>query len=209
MRLLREYASFDKAHMVVEKAEEGKTLSMEGVFIQADVRNHNERVYPLSEISGAVTHVTERIKNGESVLGECDHPEELTINLDRVSHMITNMWMDGANGCGKLKILNTPTGQIIKSLLESQVRLGVSSRGSGNVDHSGMVSQYEIVTVDIVAQPSAPSAYPRAIYESLYNMRGCDLIERIATDVAYENNNQSAKKHLAKNIVQLINELNK
>jgi len=208
MRLLREYTTFDKTN-IVESASNDRTLSMKGVFIQAEVKNHNERVYPLNEITAAVQHVMERIEKGESVLGECDHPEELSINLDRVSHVITGMWMESNNGCGNLKVLNTPTGQIIKTLLESEVKLGVSSRGAGEVNHTGVVSGFEIVTVDIVAQPSAPSAYPKAIYESLYNMRGSNLIERIATDVAYEPNNQSARKHLAKEIVQFINELNK
>lgn len=208
MRLLREYTTFDKSN-IVENNTKDRTLSMKGVFIQAEVRNHNERVYPINEIQSAVQHVMERIEQGESVLGECDHPDELTINLDRVSHAISEMWMDSNNGCGKLKIVNTPTGQIIKTLLESDIKLGVSSRGAGEVDHTGIVSGYEIVTVDIVAQPSAPNAYPKAIYESLYNMRGSNLIERIATDVAYEPNNQGAQKHLTKEIVQFINELNK
>lgn len=208
MRLLREFTTFDNKN-IVESNDKERTLSMEGVFIQAEVKNHNERVYPLDEISGAVQHVMERIDHGESVLGECDHPEELTINIDRVSHEITKMWMNENNGCGKLKVFNTPKGQIIKTLLESQVKLGVSSRGAGNVDHVGRVSEYEIVTVDIVAQPSAPNAYPKAIYESLYNMQGSNIIERVATDVAYEKDNSSAKKHLEKQIVQFIQELNK
>lgn len=209
MALLREYTSFDNASISVNESSNGKNLSMEGIFIQADVRNHNERIYPLAEISNAVQHVMERINGGESVLGECDHPEELTINIDRVSHFITEMRMNGSNGCGKLKVLPTPTGQIIRTLIENQVKLGVSSRGSGNVDHNGVVSDFEIVTVDIVAQPSAPSAYPKAIYESLYNMRGCELLERIATDVAYNPHDYTAKKHLANNIIQLISELRK
>lgn len=191
---------------LIEAKTHNGQLHMEGTFIQAEIKNQNQRVYPLSEISKAVQAIREKIDNGYSVLGELDHPEELTINLDRVSHVITDMWMDGNNGCGKLKILDsTPKGQIAKSLVEGGVNLGVSSRGSGNVSHNGTVSDYEIVTVDIVAQPSAPGAYPKSIYESLYNMRGGAVIERIAQDAAY--GEKSAPQHLKKELVRFIREL--
>ena len=111
----------------------------------------------MKEIETAVKTLNEQITGGYSVLGEVDHPDDLKINLDRVSHMITEMWMDGPNGFGKLKILPTPMGQLVKTMLESGVKLGVSSRGSGNVNEAnGHVSDFEIVTVDVVAQPSAP-----------------------------------------------------
>lgn len=184
--MLYEYRNFEAANMVVEESKDGKSLLMSGIFVQADVRNQNQRVYPMREIVSAVNSINERIKNGNSVLGELDHPSELTINLDRVSHIITDMWMEGANGFGKLKVLPTPTGKIVEALLSSGVKLGVSSRGSGNVSHDGSVSDFEIVTVDIVAQPSAPDAYPRAIYESLFNMRGGEQVYRLAQDAVYD-----------------------
>ena len=133
MGYLRESLSFDQARMVVESADQGKNLFMKGIFIQGGVRNANQRVYPVNEISRAVNTLNDQITGGYSVLGEVDHPEGLNINLDRVSHMITEMWMDGPNGYGKLKILPTPMGQLVKTMLESGVKLGVSSRGSGNV----------------------------------------------------------------------------
>lgn len=177
---------------------------MRGIFIQGDVRNQNQRVYPLREIEQAVQLVNKKINVGESVLGELDHPEELTINLDRVSHMITEMWIDGADGYGKLKIIPTPTGQIVKTLLEAGVKLGVSSRGSGNVDNNGSVSDFEIVTVDIVAQPSAPDAFPRTIYESLFNMRGGSQVFETARDAVH---NPIAQRHLQKDMIKFINDL--
>ena len=162
--LLVETLSYDQARMVTESANDGKDLYMKGICIQGGIENGNNRVYPVSEISRAVRSVTEQIKGGYSVLGEVDHPTNLRINLDRVSHMISEMWMDGPNGFGKLKILPTPMGQIVRSMLDAGVKLGVSSRGDGNVDEStGQVSDFNIVTVDIVAQPSAPNAYPKAI----------------------------------------------
>lgn len=172
---LRENLSFDQARIVVEsEGTDGKNLYMKGICIQGGITNQNQRVYPVSEISRAVKTLNDQVTGGYSVLGEVDHPDDLKINLDRVSHMITEMWMDGPNGYGKLKILPTPMGQLVKTMLESGVKLGVSSRGSGNVseDGSGTVSDFEIITVDVVAQPSAPGAYPTPIYEHLMNSRG-------------------------------------
>ena len=145
MIYLRENLSFNEAHMIVESDDrEGKNLYMSGICIQGGIRNGNQRVYPVNEISKAVKTLNDQIQNGYSVLGEVDHPDDLKINLDRVSHMIVNMWMDGPNGYGKLKILPTPMGQLIKTMLESGVKLGVSSRGSGNVSGDGN-NKYQIL----------------------------------------------------------------
>ena len=201
---LYEFVSFDHANMVVESDQSGKSLCMSGIFIQGDKKNHNQRVYPLSEITRAVQSVNEKIKSGYTIFGECDHPEELSINLDRVSHIITEMWMNGRDGHGKLKIVATPMGNIIRTLLESGAKLGVSSRGSGNVDDSGNVSDFEIVTVDIVAQPSAPEAYPKTIYESLFNMKGGATMFETARAVTHD---PKAQKYLDKDILQFIKEL--
>jgi Prohead core protein serine protease len=205
---LKENLTFDRASMVVESVKEDgdkKSLYMKGIFIQGGVKNANERVYPVSEIENAVQTLNEQISEGNSVLGEVDHPDDLKINLDRVSHMITNMWMDGSNGFGKLKILPTPMGQLVSTMLESGVKLGVSSRGSGNVDEgSGKVSDFEIVTVDIVAQPSAPNAYPKAIYEGLMNMRHGHKVLAIAKDAQ---NDKKVQKYLREEVTRLIKDL--
>ena len=204
---LKEHLTFDRASMVVESVNEGdkKNLYMKGIFIQGGVKNANERIYPVSEIEIAVQTLNEQITDGHSVLGEVDHPDDLKINLDRVSHMITSMWMDGANGFGKLKILPTPMGQLVATMLESGVKLGVSSRGSGNVDDmSGKVSDFEIVTVDIVAQPSAPNAYPKAIYEGMMNLRHGHRMLDIAKDAQ---GNKKVEKYLKEEVMRLINDL--
>ena len=207
-RFLSERLTYDQANIQViseAPAFEGapKQLYMNGIFIQGGVRNLNERVYPVQEIRRAVDNVNEILTKGESVLGEADHPEELNINLDRVSHMITKMWMDGPNGYGKLKILPTPMGNIVKTLLESGVKLGVSSRGSGNVTDDGEVADFQIVTVDIVARPSAPNAYPKAVYEARAGKRG-SIIEDLAHAVQHD---QKAQKHLTKELLDWINSL--
>jgi hypothetical protein len=205
MALLKEHLTFDAARMVTEGSEDGKDLFMKGIFIQGGVKNENKRVYPVSEISNAVTTINEQIKGGYSVLGEVDHPDDLKINLDRVSHMITEMWMDGPNGFGKLKLLPTPMGNLVKTMLESGVKLGVSSRGSGQVSEStGDVSDFEIVTVDVVAQPSAPNAYPTAVYEGLMNMKGGHKVIEMAADASA---NQRVQKYLKEQVTRLIKDL--
>ena len=178
MRKLYEYLGPEQSGIQIMEGNDGKDLFMQGLFIQGDVKNQNGRVYPKDEIQ---------------------------INLDRVSHIITEMQCDGSNGLGKLKIIDTPMGNIAKALLKAGAKLGVSSRGSGNVNESGKVSDFDIVTVDIVAQPSAPDAYPKTIYESLFNMRGGSMIYDIAQD--YTHNNANAEKHLSKQIINFINEL--
>ena len=188
-----------------EDADDKKTLGMEGIFVQAEQRNQNGRVYPLNEIKKAVDEIDQRIRKGETVMGELDHPPELQINLDRVSHIIEDMWMDGNNGIGKLKLIQTPMGNIAEALLKAGAKLGVSSRGSGNVDDSGIVEGFECVTVDIVAQPSAPEAYPKPVYESLFNMRGGAVLHRTAAAVTHD---KSAEKYLVKGMESFIRELN-
>ena len=202
---LKENLTFDQARMVTESANDGKDLFLKGICIQGGVKNHNQRIYPVDQIATAVTSLNEQITEGNSVLGEVDHPDDLKINLDRVCHMITEMWMDGPNGYGKLKILPTPMGELVKTMLQSGVRLGVSSRGSGNVDpHNGHVSDFEIVTVDVVAQPSAPNAYPKAIYEGLMNMKYGHQILEMARESGKDDKIQ---KYLKDEVSRLIKDL--
>jgi len=204
---LAEHLSYDQAKIVLESEEDGrggKSLHLNGICIQGDIRNANQRVYSSQEIGRAVKTLNEQIAGGYSVLGEVDHPQDLRINLDRVSHMITKMWMDGPNGYGKLKILPTPMGQLIQTMLESGVKLGVSSRGSGEVDGSGNVQGFEIITVDVVAQPSAPGAYPTPVYEHLMNNTGGYQAYKIAQEVKGD---PQAQKYLAESLKRIISGL--
>ena len=209
MKTLREQLTFNQANIqVLEESGpdgHGKNLYLKGICIEGNKRNANDRVYPLHEISKAVNTINQQIKEGNSVLGEVDHPDDLKINLDRVCHAVENMWMDGDAGCGKMKILPTPMGELIKTLLTSGVKLGVSSRGSGNVDdRTGHVSDFEIVTIDVVAQPSAPNAYPKAIYESLMNMKYGHRLLEVAREAGEDNKVQKYHKN---EVVKLIREL--
>jgi hypothetical protein len=204
---LRENLTFDQARMVIESSDNesgGKDLYMKGIVIQGGIRNANQRVYPVSEIGRAVKTLNDQITGGYSVLGEVDHPDDLKINLDRVSHMITEMWMDGPNGYGKMKILPTPMGQLVRTMLESGVKLGVSSRGSGNISEygGGQVSDFEIITVDVVAQPSAPGAYPTPIYEHLMNTRGGNRAMGMAAEVRNDKKAQKYLQDALKNVIK-------
>ena len=208
MKTLREQLTFNQANIqVLEESDKsgGKNLYLKGICIEGDRRNANDRIYPLHEIAKAVNTINVQIKEGNSVLGEVDHPDDLKINLDRVCHSVEEMWMDGHAGCGKLKILPTPMGELVKTLLQSGVKLGVSSRGSGNVDdRTGHVSDFEIVTIDVVAQPSAPNAYPTAIYESLMNMKYGHRLLEVAKDAGQDN---KVQRYLKNEVVKLIRDL--
>ena len=204
MAYLREHLTFDQAQVTLESKGEGDTkdLYLKGICIQGGVKNANQRIYPVSEIGNAVKTLKDQIDGGYSVLGEVDHPDDLKVNLDRVSHMITDMWMDGPNGFGKMKILPTPMGHLVKTMLESDVKLGVSSRGAGEVNEStGEVNGFEIITVDVVAQPSAPGAYPTPIYEHLMNTRGGYSALRAAHEVSQDT---KAQKYLKEQMLRVI-----
>jgi hypothetical protein len=202
-RYLRENLTYDAAKMIVESDGDSKNLYMKGICIQGGVLNENQRVYPVHEISRAVESINDRAKQG-SVLGEVDHPDDLKVNLDRCSHTIEQMWMDGPNGFGKLKIIPTPMGNLVKSMLDAGVKLGVSSRGSGEVGSDGKVSGFEIVTIDVVAQPSAPQAYPQAIYEGLMNMKHGHRLYEMARDAGQD---PAVQRYMKDAIICLIKDL--
>jgi hypothetical protein len=207
MRTLREHLTYDQASIITEAKDDGnggKNLYMEGIFVQGDKRNQNQRVYPVTEIAKAVKSVQQRIQDGYSVLGEADHPDDLQVNLDRVSHSIQKMWMNGPDGHGRLRILPTPMGNICKTLLECDVKLGVSSRGTGNVDGNGNVSDFEIQTVDIVANPSAPNAYPDPLYEQIMNGKRGNVLLDVAGAI---NHDRAAEKYLQMEVLKFIETL--
>lgn len=208
MTYLKEQLTFHQANIqVLEESDVsgGKNLYLKGICIEGNKRNANDRIYPLHEITRAVSTINQQIKEGNSVLGEVDHPDDLKINLDRVCHSVDGMWMEGDAGHGKLRILPTPMGDLIKTLLQSGVKLGVSSRGSGNVDdRTGHVSDFEIVTIDVVAQPSAPNAYPKAIYEGMMNMKYGHRLLEIAKDAGQDN---KVQKYLKSEVIRLIKDL--
>jgi hypothetical protein len=171
MKLITEYTESD-IEFVSEATSNGvKKYAIEGVFAQADSKNRNGRVYPKAIMESAVAkYVNEQVKTGRAV-GELNHPEGPTVNLDKVSHRITDLRMEGNKVVGKASILDTPNGQIVKGLLEGGVRLGVSTRGMGSLENRNGVNyvkeDFMLSTVDIVQDPSAPQAFVNGIMEGV------------------------------------------
>jgi len=170
MKLITEYTENDIE--VISEAKDGKrNFAIEGVFAQSESRNRNGRVYPKQIMEQAVSkYVTEQVDKGRAV-GELNHPQGPTINLDKVSHRITSLKMEKNDVIGKASILNTPTGEIVKGLLEGGVKLGVSTRGMGTLDLKNGINyvknDFVLSTVDIVQDPSASNAFVNGIMEGV------------------------------------------
>lgn len=148
-----------------------KNWYLSGIFMQAEKKNHNGRVYPRNVLMSEVNRYNNEYVSKNRAFGELGHPENPTINLDRVSHMITNLYPDGNNVVGKAKILDTPNGKIVKSLLEGGANLGVSTRGVGSLKPANgyqlVQDDFRLATAaDIVANPSAPDAFVQGIFEN-------------------------------------------
>lgn len=202
--ILVEHLSAAQGNIITEAETDGKNVFLSGIVMQADVQNRNGRIYPLSEMNAAVSSMNQSIKEYGGVFGELDHPaDRISINLDRVSHVITEVYMDGSNVIGKMKILDTPVGLIAKELAKSGVRYGVSSRGTGVVSE-GMVSNFSLQTIDLVATPSAQGAYPNTIYEGLQELSSGRKVMTLAEAVRED---ASAQKYFANSIRDFINEI--
>jgi len=202
MQPLIESISPSTANIVCE-ASAAQTMWLSGIFMQADVQNRNKRIYPISEMTNAVNHACSVIKENGGIFGELDHPQTLTINMDRISHAITELYMNGSNVFGKAKLLKTPMGLIAEELGRSGVRYGISSRGAGQVNEGdGMVSGFVFLTADLVATPSAPGAFPKPVYESLQNSKEGNRVLSLAESVRED---ATAQKYFKKEILSFVN----
>ena len=148
----------------------GKDYKIRGVFMQADIKNRNGRVYPVATLSKEVARYTTEYINKRRAFGELGHPDGPTVNLERVSHMITSLKPEGKNFIGEAKIMDTPYGKIVKNLIDEGAQLGVSSRGMGSIQSTGQGNVvgkdfYLATAADIVADPSAPDAFVEGIME--------------------------------------------
>jgi hypothetical protein len=200
MKLIAEYIESD-LNVITEKVNGKKSLVIEGVFMQADSKNRNGRIYPKPILEKAVNkYIKEQVNTGRAV-GELNHPEGPTINLDKVSHKITELRFEGSNVVGKASILKTPMGQIVEGLLEGGVKLGVSSRGMGSLVQKNGVMQvkddFMLSTVDIVQDPSAPEAFVNGIMEGVEwvwnnGVLCAQQIEEIETEIKEARNIASA-----------------
>tara|TARA_A100001391_G_scaffold105129_1_gene70285 strand:+ start:84 stop:743 length:660 start_codon:yes stop_codon:yes gene_type:complete len=171
MKLITEYREND-VKCIVEKAEDGsKSHMIEGVFAMAESKNRNGRIYPKAVMESAVNkYVREQVSKDRAV-GELNHPDGPTVNLDKVSHKITDLQMDGNNVMGKARILETPMGKIVTGLLDGGVQLGVSTRGMGSLEERNgtmyVKDDFMLNTVDIVQDPSAPQAFVNGVMEGV------------------------------------------
>lgn len=169
MKLISEEIS--NAEYIVEEANGNKNYKIRGIFLQSDLRNRNGRVYPKDILDKEVRRYNAEFINKKRAFGELGHPDGPTVNLERVSHMITKLYPDGANFIGEAKIMNTPYGKIVKGLIDEGAQLGVSSRGMGSLEQRGGANYvkddfYLATAADIVADPSAPDAFVEGIMEN-------------------------------------------
>ena len=169
MKLISEFNDYAVAPVIVEENEKGeKEYFIEGVFMQSDIKNRNGRIYPEQVMKKEVDRYVKEFVEKDRAFGELGHPDGPTINLDKVSHMITKLEQDGKNFMGRAKILSTPNGQIVRNLINDGAKLGVSSRGLGSLETRGgaqvVKDDFQLATAaDIVADPSAPEAFVEGI----------------------------------------------
>ena len=173
MKLISEYNDYQMTPVVIEENAKGqKEYFIEGVFMQSEIKNRNGRVYPKEIMEKEVNRYRKEFVEKDRAFGELGHPEGPTINLDKVSHLITSLEEDGNNYVGRAKILSTPNGQIVRNLIDDGAKLGVSSRGLGSLEEKGgaqyVKGDFQLATAaDIVADPSAPEAFVEGIYEGV------------------------------------------
>ena len=173
MKLISEFNDYAIEPVIVEENEKGqKEYFIEGIFMQSQIKNRNGRIYPKEVMDKEVKRYVKEFVENDRAFGELGHPEGPTINLDKVSHMITKLEEDGNNYVGRAKILSTPNGQIVRNLIDDGAKLGVSSRGLGSLEQKDgaqvVKSDFQLATAgDIVADPSAPEAFVEGIMEGV------------------------------------------
>jgi hypothetical protein len=168
MKLIREEVS--NAEYIVEETNGKKNYKIRGIFMQADMKNRNGRIYPMETLTKEVNRYNKEFVEEKRAFGELGHPDGPTVNLERVSHMITELKPEGKNFIGEAKIMDTPYGKIVKNLIDEGAKLGVSSRGMGSLENKGGSNYvgrdfYLATAADIVADPSAPEAFVQGIME--------------------------------------------
>jgi hypothetical protein len=173
MKLISEFNNYSVSPVIVEAKENGKKdYFIEGIFMQSEIKNRNGRVYPKEVMQKEVNRYNKEFVEQDRAFGELGHPEGPTINLDKVSHLITKLEEDGNNYVGRAKILSTPNGMIVRNLIDDGAKLGVSSRGLGSLEQKGgsqiVKDDFQLATAgDIVADPSAPEAFVNGIMEGV------------------------------------------
>jgi hypothetical protein len=208
MKLITE--AIEDIQILEEERNGRKTLHIEGVFLQADLKNRNGRVYPFPVLEREVNRYNEQYISAGRALGELGHPDGPTVNLDRVSHKITSLKAEGSNFIGKAQILDTPMGNIAKSLLGSGVKLGVSSRGMGSIEEKNGANyvrdDFMLATAaDIVADPSAPDAFVNGIMEGKEWVWENGIIKEVNLNKYQRYISESTRKNLEERSLKVFN----
>jgi len=194
--------AIQETEVLIEGAAPQKFYYLTGLFLEGEVPNQNGRKYPRGEIASAVDKLNKKISENGPIPGELDHPDGMNLNFDRLAVGITEMKMDGNNGVGRMRVVPEGLGKIVEGAIQAGIRVGVSSRGTGNVDSQGVVSDFDIVTVDAVLNPSAPHAYPTAsLAESIAQYKsGLESMKLIE----YAQHDPIAQRYLEKEIANLF-----
>lgn len=201
MLYIREFVDYNNVEIISEAVEGSKSYKITGPFLEGEVKNRNGRIYPVPILEREVKDFYENKIKTKRAIGELDHPSSPSINLDRVSHLIEDLRMDGNVGRGTAKILDTPVGKIAQSLIEGGVKLGVSTRGVGSLTGNKVNDDFKLITVDIVADPSAPSAFVEGIMEGKkYFVDGDHIVE-----MAYTNLEENLANNGTRDLKRAIN----
>ena len=206
----------EEVQYICEEKESGdKNYKIRGVFMQADIKNRNGRVYPMEVLEKEVQRYNKKFINENRAYGELGHPDGPTVNLERVSHMVTELYPDGKNFIGEAKILKTPMGEIVKNLMDEGAKLGVSSRGMGSLDQRNGANYvrddfYLATAADIVADPSAPNAFVEGIMEGKeWVWNNGSLVEAELERAKQRINERVRKRQVNENALEFINFLKK
>ena len=205
----------DVEYICEQKEDGNKNYKIKGVFMQADIKNRNGRVYPMEVLNKEVRRYNKEYINEKRAFGELGHPDGPTVNLERASHMITKLYPDGKNFIGEAKIMSTPMGEIVKTLMDEGAKLGVSSRGMGSLDQKNGANYvrddfYLATAADIVADPSAPNAFVEGIMEGKeWVWNNGSLVEAELERAKQRINERVRKRQVNENALEFINFLKK
>ena len=215
LKLISEHIEQDTDYLIEAKEDGSKSYKIKGIFMQADIKNRNGRVYPMEVLNKEVKRYNKEYIGEKRAFGELGHPDGPTVNLERASHMITALYPDGKNYIGEAKILGTPMGNIVKNLMDEGAKLGVSSRGMGSLDQKNGANYvrddfYLATAADIVADPSAPNAFVEGIMEGKEWIWNNGLMQEADVAEIKENiENNSRKKNLKANSLEFAKFLQK
>jgi hypothetical protein len=225
IHLISEAADFNNVSLLVEEKNGKKEMFIEGIFLQAEKKNRNGRIYPKEILEREVNKFKDNHVNARTALGELNHPPSPSINPERASHLITELKLEGTDYIGKAKVLSTPIGQIVRGLIEDGVQLGVSSRGLGSLKEgvgqykgSKLVQpDYRLVTVDVVSDPSAHDAWVNGVFESVsyiiengtikeykYKKEAKQVFEKAYTSISEKQINEAEKLARTKAMIDQI-----